>query len=209
MIASSKVLRRVLAGVLLGACALAGARTVEGGEPPAGQAAQPAPQARVAQVANARAGDAAFMTIASVLQSPRCMNCHPAGEAPLVGDHAAAHRMNVSRMSMKGLNCATCHRGVNGKVPHSPPGVPNWRLPPDDKRMVFEGKTPHELCEQIKDPTRNGEKSLQALKDHMGHDQFVLWAWSPGPGRTSPPIAHDALMKAIDEWVAAGAPCPN
>jgi hypothetical protein len=210
MIASKTLLPRLFAGVLLGACALAGARTVEGGEPPAAQAPSPiAPQARASQVLSMRTGDTAFMTIASVLQSPRCMNCHPAGESPLNGDHAARHRMNVSRMSMQGLSCQTCHRKENGKALHSPPGAPNWRVPPDDRRMVFEGKSAHDLCEQIKDPARNGDKSLLALKEHMGHDPFVLWAWSPGPGRTPPPISHDALMKSVDDWIAVGAPCPN
>jgi hypothetical protein len=154
-------------------------------------------------------GEEAFVAIASVLQSPRCMNCHPAGNAPLNGDDSIAHRMNISRESLKGLQCQTCHRNENGKTPHSPPGVAGWRLPDPEMPLVFQGHTPHSLCEQLKDPKRNGNRSLAQLREHMGHDPFVAWGWNPGPGRSTPPLSHDELMSAVDLWIAKGAPCPN
>lgn len=156
-----------------------------------------------------KTGEDAFVAIAGVLQSPRCMNCHPVGNAPLNGDDSIAHRMNISRDSLKGLQCNTCHRNENGKTPHSPPGVPNWRLPDPEMPLVFQGHTPRSLCEQIKDPKRNGNRTLSALRDHMDHDPLVMWGWNPGPGRTLPPLSHTDLMFAVDLWIAKGAPCPN
>lgn len=151
-----------------------------------------------------------FAEIAKVLQSPRCQNCHPSGDAPLHGDSGAAHSMNVSRKSpVAGLKCTTCHRGENQEELHSPPGVPGWRMPPDETRMVFQGLSAGDLCARLKDVTKNGGRSLDALREHMEHDPLVLWAWSPGPGRTKPPITHDAFVTHVKGWVAAGGPCPK
>ena len=89
------------------------------------------------------AGRAAFLDIAKVLQSPRCMNCHPSGDRPLRGDNARVHAMNVSRTSAEsGLPCATCHRHQNSPIPGGPPGVPGWKLPPRETPMVFQGLSP-------------------------------------------------------------------
>ena len=45
----------------------------------------------------ATAGKRAFVEIARVLQSPRCRNCHPSGNAPLQTDAGIPHAMNISR----------------------------------------------------------------------------------------------------------------
>jgi hypothetical protein len=171
----------------------------EGSNAPAPKQTHPTPQT----------GEEAFLLVTSVLQSPRCMNCHPMGNAPLNGDQSVAHRMNISRDSLRGLQCNTCHRNENGKAPHSPPGVPGWRLPDPEMPLVFQGHTPRSLCEQLKDPKRNGNRTLEALREHMGHDPLVLWGWNPGPGRTTPPTSHAELLSALDVWIAKGAPCPN
>ena len=42
----------------------------------------------------------------------------------------------------------------------------------------------------------------------LASDRFVLWGWSPGPGRTAPPMAHAKLLEHVDAWIAAGTPCP-
>src|SRR5882672_8754726 len=39
----------------------------------------------------------AFMQVYKVLMSPRCMNCHPAGDQPLQGDDSHIHTMSVQR----------------------------------------------------------------------------------------------------------------
>jgi hypothetical protein len=150
-----------------------------------------------------------YAPLHAVLTSPRCQNCHPAGDAPRVGDEQRPHRMNVSRRSPDaGLPCAACHRTRNAPMDHGPPGVPGWRMPPAEHPMPFERRTAHELCEQLKDPGRNGGKTLAELRVHFATDPIVLWAWSPGPGRATPPLPHAALVQAVDLWLARGAPCP-
>jgi hypothetical protein len=135
----------------------------------------------IALVIPAKAGDdqnkaalADFRAIASVLQSPRCQNCHPAGDVPHIGDQGQRHRMNVSRKSGEsGLPCTTCHRTKNARFAHGPPGAPNWHMPPREHPMAFEGKTPHQLCEQLKDPAHNGGKKLEDLHQHFAGDLLV------------------------------------
>jgi hypothetical protein len=41
----------------------------------------------------------------------------------------------------------------------------------------------------------------------MKSDPLVLWAWTPGAGRTTPPLSHDEFVKALSAWVGAGMPC--
>jgi hypothetical protein len=162
--------------------------------------------------ANAEAGKKAFLDVAKVLQSARCMNCHPSGDAPLQGDHAKPHAMNITRASVEaGLPCSTCHQERNSEaigVKGGPPGAPHWGLPPKETPMVFQGLTATALCEQLKDPARNGKKSLAALVDHVDHDALVLWGWNPGGTRTLPPLSHEAFVEAFKTWTSSGAPCP-
>lgn len=157
-------------------------------------------------------GKKAFVDVARVLQSPRCMNCHPSGDAPLQTDHATPHKMNITRASVKaGLPCATCHQAHNSEtvgVPGGPPGAPGWNLPPADMPMVFQGKTVTELCEQLKDPARNGHRTLEQLIEHVEKEPLVLWGWAPGGNRTLPPLSHDAFVAAVKTWVASGGACP-
>ena len=158
----------------------------------------------------------AFVLVKSVLQSPRCVNCHPAGDAPHQGDDGHVHRQHVLRgpggFGVSGLACDACHGDVNPPAsygPHAPPGVSEWRLPPPDTKMVFEGLDASALCEQLKDPARNGGKNLDALVRHVSSDPLVLWGWSPGRGRTPPPVAHADFVAAFKSWADAGAPCPR
>ena len=61
-------------------------------------------------------GEAAFLEVYRVLQHPRCLNCHPDGDAPLQGDVSKPHAMNITRMSEEaGLECAACHQEKNWK----------------------------------------------------------------------------------------------
>ncbi|WP_394843148.1 hypothetical protein LZC95_39620 [Pendulispora brunnea] len=144
-----------------------------------------------------------------VLLSPRCRNCHPAGDAPLQTDEGIPHAQNITRRSEhNGLSCSTCHRSSNGRLPHTPPGAPHWDLPPAATPMVFQGRTPRQLCEQLKDPVQTNGKDLAALVEHIATDPLVAWGWSPGPGRTLPPVSHERTTEAIRSWVAGGAPCP-
>ena len=155
-------------------------------------------------------GKAAFKIVYTVLQSPRCRNCHPSGDAPLQFDDGRPHAMNITRRSeTNGLLCATCHREKNGARPNTPPGAPHWHLPPKETPMIFEGRTPKQLCEQLKDPKQTKGRDLHALVEHVDSDALVLWGWSPGPGRTPVPVPHEQLVEAMKTWASAGAPCPE
>lgn len=154
----------------------------------------------------------AFMQVYAVLISPRCMNCHPAGDVPLQGDDSHLHAMSPQRgKDGKGINamkCANCHQATNMPGLHTPPGSPNWHLPPADMKMVFEGRTPHELAKQLMDPQQNGHKSKEQLLAHAT-DALVLAAWNPGEGRSLPPISHEAFSKAWVTWIKHGAYAPG
>lgn len=166
--------------------------------------ARPAPaQADEAQALRA------FEDVARVLLSPRCRNCHPAGDQPLHGDAGTPHTMNISRRSPEaGLPCTACHREQNGPVPGAPPGVPGWHMPPRDTPMVFEGHSPRSLCLQLKDPAATGGRDVSELVAHVEHDAFVQWAWAPGPGRSTPPLSHADFVARVATWATAGGPCP-
>ena len=153
-----------------------------------------------------------FLKAYAVLTHPRCANCHPAGDAPLQGDDQRPHAQNVQRgldgRGLYALKCSACHQDSNVPGLHMPPGNPNWHLPPADMPMVFVGRSPRQLAEQLKDPKRNGGKTIFEILKHVEEDSLVLAGWDPGEGRTKPPISHAEFAKAFREWVEAGAPLP-
>lgn len=159
------------------------------------------------------ASAAAFQAVYKVLMSPRCMNCHPKGDIPLQGDDSHLHTMDVQRgpdgKGVTAMKCANCHQSANTPGLNMPPGNPTWHLPPADMPMVFEGKSPRELALQLKDPNKNGHKTLQQLITHVSKDALVLWGWAPGDGRTKPPLAHAQFVAQFKEWVAKGAVVPD
>lgn len=173
--------------------------------------ALPAVTGDARQVARAKR---AFLDVAWVLKSPRCMNCHPAGDRPLQTDTSRPHAMNISRRSVKnGLQCSACHQTRNAQTlkgqPAGPPGAPHWGLPPEDTPMIFQGKRPDEICAQMRDPAQNGKKTLAQLVEHVDKDPLVLWGWSPGGDRTKPPMTHKAFVDSFKLWAGAGGPCPD
>jgi hypothetical protein len=168
------------------------------------RAAGPAPGAA------AEAGLRDYAEVYRVLLSPRCRNCHPAGQSPLQGDAGRPHAQNISRTSFtSGLKCTACHRQGNSPQPGAPPGAPSWHMPPANLPMVFEGRSPAQLCAQLKDRAQTGGRRPADLIKHVEHDPFVLWAWQPGPGRQPPPLTHAEFVARVKGWVAAGAPCPT
>jgi len=156
----------------------------------------------------------AFMQVYRVLMSPRCLNCHPKGDVPLQGDKSIPHTMSPHRgtdgKGLYAMKCSNCHQPQNTAGLHAPPGNPNWHLPPADMKMVFEGKTPHELAKQLVDPERNGHKNIQQLLEHAS-DTLVTWGWKPGDGRTLPPLTYNEFSRAWSTWLKKGAyaPAPN
>jgi len=157
-----------------------------------------------AQTADARS----FDPIASVLMHPRCINCHQ-DQSPRQGDARTVHLPLVVRgkdgHGAPTQQCQTCHQTTNtadGFVP----GVADWRLAP--LSMLWEGRSARQICEQMKDPARNGRRhTAEQIIEHMKTDPLVLWAWSPGAGRTTPPLSHEKFVQALEAWVSAGMPC--
>ena len=74
--------------------------------------------------------------------------------------------------------------------------------------MAWEGKTLGEICVQIKDPERNGGKTLDEIVVHMAEDNLVGWGWKPGEGREPVPGTQEVFGELIRRWVADGAVCP-
>jgi hypothetical protein len=155
----------------------------------------------------------AFLAAYTVLMHPRCMNCHPAGDIPLQGEDSHLHAQNVKRgpdgKGKYALKCANCHQEANLPGENMPPGNPNWHLPPPTMRMVFEGKSPSDLCRQLKDPRQNGGKTIEKLIHHVSEDKLVLGGWNPGDGRTKPPLSHTEFAQKVREWVNKGGACPE
>lgn len=154
----------------------------------------------------------AFMKVYKVLMSPRCMNCHPAGNAPLQGDDNHVHTMNVVRgQDGKGVyaaKCSNCHQPVNAPGLHAPPGNPKWQLPPSDMKMVFQGRTPRQLALQIMNYNLNGHKDKQQLIEHA-RDTLIKAAWNMGEGRAAPPMTYSAFVDAWDSWIKKGGYAPK
>ena len=164
-----------------------------------------------AHLDDANQRSAALFTEASrVLLHPRCTNCHPSGDVPLQGDMGFIHEPPVPRgpdnNGVVGMECTCCHQHQNlalGRVP----GAPNWHLA--TRSMAWVGKTPQQVCEQLKDPKRNGEKTLEQIVAHTETDGLIAWAWSPGHGRSEPPGSQAEFSRLVRAWVNAGASCPE
>jgi hypothetical protein len=167
-------------------------------------------------ITNERARSAAlFVEAAKVITSPRCLNCHPSTREVTQGDDLHPHVPLVSAgrygVGAPGLPCRSCHESSNtttlaGSV-RSIPGSPGWALAPAS--MAWQGKSVLEICMQIQDPSRNGGKSLETLRQHMATDAVVAWGFQPGEGRMPAPGTQAQLAALIDAWIATGAHCPQ
>lgn len=154
----------------------------------------------------------AFMDVYKVLMSPRCMNCHPAGDVPLQGDDSHLHTMLPRRgkdgKGVYAMKCSNCHQATTMDGAHTPPGHPDWHLPPANMKMVFEGRTPEQLAKQLVNRKTNGNKSLQQLIEHAD-DDLVKIGWAMGEGRPAPPMSHEEFKKAWITWLEKGAFAPK
>ena len=153
----------------------------------------------------------AFMKVYKVLMSPRCMNCHPSGDRPLQGDDNHIHSMNVQRgkngKGLYALKCSNCHQPENAEANHAPPGNPKWQLPPANMKMVFQGRSAHELALQIMDYNKNGNKNKAQLIEHA-RDTLVKAGWNMGEGRMPPPLEYKEFVSAWDTWINNGGYAP-
>ena len=162
---------------------------------------------------DAAASREAFLQVYRVFTSPRCQNCHPSRDSPLQGDDSHVHLQNVVRgkdgHGVYGMRCNTCHQTANLSGEHMPPGNPKWSLPAPEHKMIIVGRTPAELCRQLKDPKQNGNRGLQQIYDHISADDLVGWGWNPGDGRSLPPLSRADTSAQLKIWIEGGAACPE
>jgi hypothetical protein len=160
----------------------------------------------------ARSSVESFAEVAKVLTHPRCLNCHSGDDRPRQGDADGirVHQMNVQRgpdgRGMTGQTCTTCHRETNSAAA-GVPGAPDWHLAP--LSMGWPGLSTADLCATLKDTTRNGNRSPQALLEHMTTDPLVKWAWEPGGKRAPIPIPRSEFLELLEYWAQTGAECPR
>ena len=104
------------------------------------------------------------------------------------------------------MECDGCHQDRNVDLARVP-GAPTWHLAP--RSMAWVGRTPSQLCAQLKDPHRNGDKTLAEIAEHSAHDELVAWGWAPGHGRTPAPGDQATFGALIEAWIQTGASCPE
>src|SRR5262249_44830276 len=130
-----------------------------------------------------------FDAVGSVLQHPRCMNCHTTTDFPRQTDAGLRHAQYVMRgddgTGVAAMHCQTCHQSSNQE---RVPGAAGWHLPA--LSMGWEGLSRSQLCAAIQDPAKNGGRRGAQVIEHMKTDPLVLWAWQPGADRTSPALSH-------------------
>jgi hypothetical protein len=168
-----------------------------------------APEAFAVIADREQRSQALFLEMSRVLLHPRCSNCHPDGDEPYQGMNGMLHDPPVTRgavdMGVVGMQCSNCHQNQNVELSRVP-GAPGWHLAPRSTAWV--GKTPRAVCEQIKDPERNGGKSLAELVEHNASDPLTGWGWRPGAGREPVPGTQQQFGAITRAWIDTGAACP-
>ena len=159
--------------------------------------------------------DKLFADIHRVLSHPRCVNCHPSGDAPKQGIEARLHSPPVTRgprdSGVAAMQCATCHQAANFH-PAGVPGAPNWHLAPAS--MAWENLSQGELCRSMLDKRRNGNKDVAAIVHHLTRDELVAWGWAPGvdangKAREPVPVPKAEFNRLVHAWAKLGARCPQ
>ena len=198
-------------------CGLAVALLAAGAVSPAAAQVVPLkPVSAFSTIGDERARSVALLTeAAKVIQSPRCLNCHPVERQPTQGNDLHAHvplmYAGPSDHGVPGLPCKSCHGNANAATLASSiasiPGDPHWGLAPAS--MAWQGKSLREICLQLKDTARNGGRSLSKIHEHVTTDPLVGWAWHPGEGRSPAPGTQAQFGALIRAWISTGAHCPQ
>ena len=152
---------------------------------------------------------ALFAEASRVLLHPRCVNCHPPDDRPRQGDRHLVHDPLAVRGpkddGVPAMHCASCHQDRN--LEHARvPGAAKWHLAPLE--MAWLGRTPGQICAQIKDPAQNGGRTLEQIWEHSALNELVAWGWKPGHGRTPAPGTQKEFGDLIRAWIDTGAACP-
>jgi len=158
-----------------------------------------------------------------VASHPRCVNCHvgadniPMWSGPSYGKtrpHGMKINAGPSRVGAETVPCTSCHttqaktNAKTNELPHSPPKVAMaWALPPVE--AAWFGKSSAYICKQLKDPNRNGDRTIKEVAGHLDHDLVLHWAWNPGGDRQPAPYSLQESMDFLMKWAAAGTPCPT
>jgi len=157
---------------------------------------------------------ALFDEMFKVIGHPRCMNCHPREGSITQGDDMTPHQPMIVRgedtFGAPAMECSTCHGsenvsyvGMEGSIPgHAP-----WHVAPLE--MGWQGLSVREICEQLKDETRNGGRTLEDLHEHNAEDGLVGWGWNPGKGREAAPGTQAEFGALTQAWIDTGAVCPE
>jgi hypothetical protein len=155
-----------------------------------------------------------------VATHPRCINCHAVGDSPRQTDHRFPHVFHVLKgagnrgVEMK--RCAACH-GIANDNAAGVPGRIDWHAAPASMTTESSPGVPKpggELCADMKDRSKNGNRDLAQLLEFVETDPFIMWAWDPGtrpngtPRTTPPPHAYFDFVRTFRAWIDAGAPCP-
>lgn len=155
-----------------------------------------------------------FARVMSVITHQRCMNCHPSDDTPRQGDDSHVHFFGVQRgpdgHGVTALQCGTCHQQTNN-LSSGVPGAPHWALAP--KSMGWQGLNRSEIAAAMLDRSKNGNRSLSAIEQHLTEDELVLWAFEPGVDnegneREKPPLTKEEWVSAVKEWIGSGAQIP-
>lgn len=171
-----------------------------------------------------QAGLTAWEDIHNVVSHPRCINCHvdetgiPMWSGPSYGPEPRQHGMYIasgeSRIGAENLACGTCHEKslLPNTVEHAPPHTNHdWLLAPVE--FAWFGKSSTEICEQMRDPERNGGRDGAGLVEHIIHDveiqAFITWGFNPGGGREPAPGTLQEHLDDMALWTQAGMPCPS
>ncbi len=160
----------------------------------------------------------AWDRIVTVLQHPRCLNCHQQ-TTPLQGDERRIHIPLAVRgpdgHGVGAMRCGNCHNPSGNSESSGVPGGGGpgaWQLAP--VAMMWQGLSSSELCQMLKDPARNKDPVTNQGRDGPGliahvNSALVIWAWNPGGDREPIPMAHDDFINQMKIWVAGGMACPR
>lgn len=157
----------------------------------------------------------AFDKMMQVVTHKRCMNCHPSGDQPRQSEDSHLHRFGVQRgpegFGVAALNCGTCHQEENNNFA-GVPGAPHWHLAP--RSMGWEGLNRVEIARAMLDRSKNGNRSVSEIEQHLTVDPLVLWVFEPGVNhagtpREKPPVSKEEYIAAVKTWVQSGAAIPE
>lgn len=152
----------------------------------------------------------AWDQIVTVLENPRCLNCHQV-QSPRQGDERRLHVPLVVRgednLGVPGMRCTTCHSQTGNNPTSGVPGAPHWSLAPLE--MNWEGLSSGDICRQLRDPKQNGNRNGEKLVEHFSEDHLVGWGWNPGGDRTPVSMPRAELTEHVKTWLAGGSECPK